>query len=99
MNDFLKFPADIATNPHYFPINGTKAEIASLPPAYLVAAGCDPLCDDAVLLGKLLGEAGVQSKVKVWDGVPHGFHGFFFLEKAYDEMVDTANGMKWLLSL
>lgn len=35
----------------------------------------------------------------VVQGMPHGFHAFHNLKVARDEMVDTAEGLKWLLSL
>jgi acetyl esterase len=57
------------------PVQATplEADLAALPPLYLVAAGLDPLHDDTLLLAERLVRAGVPHEVEVVPGVIHGF--------------------------
>jgi acetyl esterase len=50
-----------------------NADLSSLPPLYLVAAGLDPLHDDTVLIAARLKRAGVAHQVETVPGVIHGF--------------------------
>jgi len=58
-------------------------DLRGLPPAWIVVAGNDPLRDEGLAYGRRLEEAGVQTAVRCYDGM---FHGFFsmgeFLEGA-----------------
>jgi acetyl esterase len=47
----------------------------SLPPALVVTAGFDPLCDEGEAYGARLAQAGVPARVSRYDGVFHGFFG------------------------
>jgi acetyl esterase len=62
--------------------------LASLPPAYVATAGCDPLCDE----GKAYAQALERNKVPVtfrhWPGQMHGFAGMSGFVKAADELLD-----------
>jgi acetyl esterase len=49
------------------------ADLARLPPAYLIVGSLDPLLDDSHLLASRLKEAGVPSELAVYDGLNHGF--------------------------
>lgn len=60
------------------------ADLRALPPAFITAAGMDPLLDDSVTLHALMQSAGVASRLKIYDGVLHGF-------LHYSRMLDTAN--------
>jgi len=51
------------------------AEFAGLPPAYLLAAGLDPLRDDTLRLAERFAAAGVPHEVATVPGVVHGFLG------------------------
>ena len=57
------------------PVHATplEADLAGLPPLYLVAAGCDPLHDDTLLLAERLKRAGVAHELETVPGVIHGF--------------------------
>lgn len=50
-----------------------NADLAKLPPLYLVAAGLDPLHDDTWLMAERLKQAGVTHQVETVPGVIHGF--------------------------
>jgi acetyl esterase len=64
--------------------NVLGADLGGLPPAFIAAAGMDPLLDDSVVMHELLGEAGVESKLAIYDGVLHGF-------LHYSRMLDPSN--------
>lgn len=70
------------------------------PPLYVQVAGWDPLRDEALLYAKLLSEAGVETKVDTYSGVPHGFNFDYPQLKASARYeADYENGLRWLLSL
>ncbi|MGE3969060.1 MAG: alpha/beta hydrolase fold domain-containing protein [Dongiaceae bacterium] len=50
-----------------------SADLAGLPPAFILAAELDPLLDDSLTLAALLEEAGVAHRLRRYDGVLHGF--------------------------
>lgn len=49
------------------------ADLAGLPPAYLIVGRLDPLLDDSQRLSARLKEAGVPCELTVYDGINHGF--------------------------
>lgn len=49
------------------------ADLAGLPPLYLVGAGLDPLLDDTLDLSRHLAAAGSEYRLDVVPGVTHGF--------------------------
>ena len=49
------------------------ARFDGLPPTYIIAAGFDPLRDEAIAYGKSLTQAGVRTIVRIWPGQIHGF--------------------------
>jgi acetyl esterase/lipase len=60
-------------DPRVSPLRADDADLAGLPPMYLNAAGLDPLRDDSVLLARRLEAVKVPVRLKVFDGVVHGF--------------------------
>lgn len=60
-----------ADNPFVSPLRAPS--LAGLPPAFIVTAEFDPLCDDGELYGERLRQAGVPVKVHRYEGVTHGF--------------------------
>ncbi len=72
------------------PLHG---EMAGAPPAFVLTAGYDPLCDEGVAYAKLLDEAGVQT---VHLHIPPQVHGFLTMGRvirAADMVLDTAGAM------
>jgi acetyl esterase/lipase len=70
-----------------------------LPPAFIEAAGADPPRDNALIYKKVLRtEAGVETKLEVYPGVPHTFDMVFpMLSQSRKCMEDRVDGYKWLL--
>ena len=57
-------------------------DLRGLPPALLITAECDPLCDESEAYGRRLAEAGVPVEFRRYDGV---LHAFFTQEHLYDD--------------
>ncbi|NBE53215.1 alpha/beta hydrolase [Streptomyces boluensis] len=75
-------PAD----PRVSPLLG---DLAGLPPAHVVTAGCDPLCDEGRAYAQRLREAGVP----VTEGhFPRMFHGFFGFPEALADARSALTG-------
>ncbi|KKK14140.1 hypothetical protein P175DRAFT_0496077 [Aspergillus ochraceoroseus IBT 24754] len=66
--------------------------------AYFQIAGLDPIRDEAILFAKLLREhSGAETKIDMYDGLPHGFWRFQELRAAQTWHVDLYEGTKFLL--
>jgi len=75
--------------------NVLGADLRGLPPAFIAAAGMDPLLDDSVVMHELLGEAGVESKLAIYDGVLHGFlHYSRMLDRSKEAIDDAAQAIR-----
>jgi acetyl esterase/lipase len=55
---------------------GRAKNLADLPPAYIAVAGHDPLRDDGIGYGELLGAAGVPVEVHNAETLVHGYVGY-----------------------
>ncbi|GMQ76690.1 MAG: hypothetical protein BMS9Abin01_1979 [Gammaproteobacteria bacterium] len=66
------------------------ADLHGLPPAFIAAAGMDPLLDDSVAMHALMGEAGIDSALRVYDGVLHGFLHYSRMLVPSKEAIDGA---------
>ncbi|WP_420031983.1 alpha/beta hydrolase fold domain-containing protein [Streptomyces sp. cg28] len=65
-------------------------ELAGLPAAHIVTAGCDPLCDEGQAYARALKDAGVPVTESRFPGMFHGFFGFpELLEDARRALADV----------
>ncbi len=69
---YLSDPAD-ATNPYAAPLQAN--EVNNLPPALVITAEYDPLCDEGEAYAKRLQAAGVATTYSRYHGMSHGFFG------------------------
>ncbi len=73
--------------------------LANLPPAYVLTAGCDPLCDEGEAYAAALKVAGVPVQVKRFDGQIHGFMTMGkFIPDAAKAMVEMSAALKRALA-
>ncbi|NEB78958.1 alpha/beta hydrolase [Streptomyces sp. SID14478] len=76
-------------HPHVSPL--LVEDFAGLPPAHVVTAGCDPLCDEGRAYAQALRDAGVPVTESRFPGMFHGFFGFpDLLEDARRARADVA---------
>ncbi|OQU96052.1 hypothetical protein CLAIMM_02189 [Cladophialophora immunda] len=87
-------PTDILLNPPLAP----DEKIKGMPKSVVVAAGMDPLRDEALLYADKLKKNGVPTQVYVFPGLPHGFRRFDTLKASarWDEVI--VEGIQWCLS-
>ncbi|MFC8128880.1 alpha/beta hydrolase [Streptomyces sp. NPDC057302] len=84
-------PDGEGTHPYASPLG---ADLAALPPAHIVTAGCDPLCDEAKAYALKLRLAGVPVTQGHHPGMFHGFLGFTrLLEDARAAVADVAEAV------
>lgn len=70
-----------------------------VPPCYIAASGLDPLRDDSLALAALLAEVGVPHRLRVFDGVLHGFlHHSRMLPEAGEALEDSADFYRGVLA-
>jgi acetyl esterase len=69
-DDYLADPRD-AANPHCCPLRAPS--LAGLPQTLVVTAEFDPLRDEGEAYANCLAEAGVQTTLRRYDGLIHGF--------------------------
>jgi len=50
-----------------------RDDLAGVAPAFIVAGGCDPLCDESVDYGQRLIAAGIDLTYRFYPGQMHGF--------------------------
>ena len=60
--------------------NLLKADMAGLPPAFIVGVEFDPLRDDSLALAAFMRERGVRHELKIYEGVLHAFLHYSMVE-------------------
>jgi len=66
-------PKKVRDDPLVAPLNASDEALSTLPPLYLNAAEIDPLFTDTERLAARLRALGREDRVRVFDGVVHGF--------------------------
>ncbi len=70
--------------------SGLYADLHGLPPLMIQASTIERLCDDAVRLDAKARSAGVDSTLRLWDGVPHVWHIFAGLPESREAFSEIA---------
>jgi acetyl esterase/lipase len=70
--------------------SGLYADLAGLPPFLIQASKIEVLLDDAVRLDAKARAAGVDSTLRLWDGLPHVWHLFARLPETREAFDDIA---------
>lgn len=89
---YLRHPAD-ARNPYAVPL--LAQNLGGLPPALVITAECDPLCDEGAAYAQRLQEAGVPTTYSRYDGMMHGFFGMpAVLDKAQRAVAEASTALR-----
>lgn len=78
---------------------GVGPQHIGLPPAYFQCCGMDMSRDDQLIYERVLREeCGIPTRIDLYPGLPHGWWSMMpELESSKKRMVDTVDGMGWML--
>ncbi|ETX00261.1 MAG: lipase [Candidatus Entotheonella factor] len=85
---YLSHPSD-ASNPYAAPLQAK--DLSGLPPALVVTAEYDPLCDEGEAYGARLKAAGIPTVCTRYDGMIHGFFGMWAALNQGQQAIDEAS--------
>jgi acetyl esterase len=91
LNHYFRSWAD-ASDPLAAPIRA--ASLAGLPPAYVITAAYDPLCDEGELYARKLKEAGVPTEHRRYEDAIHAFFTMSVTELTSQTVKDAAAALK-----
>lgn len=90
---YLSNPEEDQHNPQAAPVRASSH--ADLPPTFIGTAECDPSRDDAELFGAKVAAAGVETEIRRYPGMVHGFASWVgFLPGARAVLHDASSFLK-----
>jgi acetyl esterase len=91
-NHYLNHPSE-ASNPYAAPLGAQ--DFTGLPPALVITAEMDPLCDEGAAYAQRLQDAGVPTQYRRYDGMIHGFFGMpALLDKGKQALAEAATALR-----
>ncbi|HEX2278310.1 MAG TPA: alpha/beta hydrolase [Candidatus Tectomicrobia bacterium] len=91
-DQYLQNPGD-ASNPYAAPLTAT--DLKGLPPALVITAEYDPLCDDGAAYARHLQAAGVATTYTCYAGMIHGFFGMAaVLDKSQQAIAEACAALR-----
>jgi acetyl esterase len=94
-----QYVPDVAARAHPYVAPARATDLAGLPPAIVVTAECDPLCDEGEAYAARLAAAGVPTTLRRYPGQVHGFMRLFGVLSDADRAVSVlADDLRALLS-
>jgi acetyl esterase/lipase len=83
-------------SPDFSPVNAERPHVG-MPRTLLQVAGMDMYRDDALIYRRMLEDASVQTRLRVYAGVPHGHANLYpGLKASKEARIDTLEGIGWL---
>jgi acetyl esterase len=90
-DQYVNGPEEMA-HPDVSPLRAE--DLSGLPPALIVTAEFDPLCDEGEAFGERLRQANVPVTVTRYDGMIHGFFGMFpMIDKGKDAVRQASDAL------
>jgi len=91
-NHYLNHPSE-ASNPYAAPL--VAQDLTGLPPALVITAEMDPLCDEGAAYAQRLQAAGVPTQYSCYDGMIHGFFGIpALLDKGKQALAEATAALR-----
>lgn len=95
LNHYFNGPEDVE-NPLASPLRARS--LAGLPPAYVITARYDPLCDEGEAYAKRLRESGVKTEHRRYEDLIHGFFTMTITDRTNEAIRDAARVLRAALS-
>lgn len=96
MQQFYEYTGVDPADKSYFTLLD-KDNLKNFPPTYICTCEFDPLRDDGQVLAKTLAANGVSVKTDYYEGFPHYFWIFPQVPEGQEFMMNTIQGVKWVL--
>ncbi|GIX49325.1 MAG: esterase [Candidatus Tectimicrobiota bacterium] len=91
-DQYLNRPEE-AQHPYAAPL--LASDLRGLPPALVITAECDPLCDEGEAYARRLQEAGVPTAYRCYEGMIHGFFAMpELLDKGKEALAEASAALR-----